>query len=427
MEVEKQLIEDTEAKKVFDLKISLSLLNNSIDKKAEELRETYKLDGFRVGKVPVEEIKKREKVNLFYNTAEKLINDTVSNIIKDNNYKLASQAAVDIKKFEVDNDVEVVVTIELMPKVADIDLKKINADYYKVNVTDADVNKSIDKLLSYYSKWNKKDGQAQNGDMVKINFVGYVDGNEFSGNRGEEFNLQLGSGTFIKGFEEQLINSKAGDKVKVKTRFPDMYHATHLAGKDVEFDVEVLEVSSAAKVDLTDEFVKKNFAVETVEAFKEQIKKELEKDYEMRSREMIRSGLVDKLNAMVNFKLPENALKTRMELIKKYKQEEKGSIDLLEDNIKAEAERTLKCGYIIESIAEKNNIAVSDSDITEAIMRDAQRMVGNEQMVIDYYKNNSSAVDSLSARLMEDKVMNYIIDNINKKEISVSTDEFNNM
>ena len=111
--------------------------------------------------------------------------------------------------------------------------------------------------------------------MTKINFTGYVDGKEFNGGKGENYNLQLGSNTFIGGFEEQLIGSKAGDKVKVKVKFPDTYHSINLAGKDAEFDVEVIEVSEASQVELTDEFIKNTFNVDGLETLKENIKTEL--------------------------------------------------------------------------------------------------------------------------------------------------------
>ena len=413
MEAKKQLTEDTESKKVFNIKLPLPLIDRYIDEIAEEKQKTYKLDGFRAGKVPVDEIKKREKANLFYEATEKVINKTANEIVKENDYKLASPVAVDVKKFDVDNDVEVIATIEIMPKISDIDLKKITIDQYKVNVTEKDIDSSIDRILSSYKKWNTKNAPAENGDITKINFVGYVNGEEFSGNRGEEFNLQLGSGTFIKGFEEQLIGAKAGDKITVKTKFPNTYHAITLAGKDVEFDVEVLEVSEASPIELDDEFVKKTFGIDTVATFRENVKKELENSYDNISRFKCKEQLVNKLNESVNFALPENALKNRIESMKKYRGQniETG---LTDEQLKNEAERSLKCGYILESIAEKNKIEVNDSDVTESITKEAQSMVGNEQMVIDFYKNNPASVNTLKAQLLENKVINFIFDNVNK-------------
>lgn len=426
MEVEKKIVEDTELKKVFNIHIPLSTIDENINERAKEKQKSYKMNGFRVGKVPVNEIIKKEKLDLFYSATDKLINNTIEDIIRENNYKIASQVDVDFKQIAIDNDIDVVATFELIPNVPSIDFSTIKIDYYKTNITEDDVNKSVEKILSSYKNWVKKDGSAENGNTVKINFVGYVDGAEFNGNRGENFSLVLGSNTFISGFEEQLIGYKSGDKVRVKTKFPDSYHVTNLAGKDTEFDVEILEVQEASNVELTDEFIKNTFGVENVDTFKNSVKNELTNTYTNMAKFKAKNTIVEELNEKVIFNLPESAVKNRIKMLKEYKQKN-NTADLDEEEIKNEATKTLKCGYIFADIADKNNINISDSDLTEAIMREAHNMVGNEQMVINFYRNNQRALESLKAQLLENKVIDYLIDNISKNEIVVSVDEFNNL
>ena len=424
MEAVKELIENTELKKVFDVTVPLPVLDMLIDERAEEKQKSYKLDGFRIGKVPVEEIKKREAVDLFYSAADKAVHKLVDDIIAENNYKLASQVDVGFKKFNVNEDVKLTLTFELIPAVPEVKLSNVNIDYYEINVTDEDIDKSINKMMMFYKKWSTKDGSAENGDTTKINFTGRVDGEEFPGGKGENFSLLLGSGTFIGGFEEQLIGTKAGDKVVVKTRFPDSYHAVGLAGKDAEFDVEVVEVLESTDTEITDEFVQNTFNVENVETFRNSVKTELFNTYTNMAKLRVKDELVLKLNEVVDFELPQKALQERIQVLKNYKKQQ-GNNTIEDEEIREEAIRSLKCGYIFSDLAEKNSIEVSDIDVTEEIMKEAKTMVGNEQAVIDFYANNNRALADLKMRVLENRVIDFVIDNVNKNVKTLTIEEFN--
>lgn len=424
MEAVKELIENTELKKVFDVTVPLPLLDILIDERAEEKQKSYKLDGFRIGKVPVEEIKKREAVDLFYSAADKAVHKLVDDIIAENNYKLASQVDVGFKKFNVNEEVKLTLTFELIPTVPEVKLNNVNIDYYEINVTDEDIDKSINKMMMFYKKWSTKDGSAENGDTAKINFTGRVDGEEFPGGKGENFSLLLGSGTFIGGFEEQLIGAKAGDKVLVKTKFPDSYHATGLAGKDAEFDVEVVEVLESSDTEITDEFVQNTFNVENVEVFRNSVKTELFNTYTNMAKMKVKDELVLKLNEVVDFELPQKALQERIQVLTNYKKQQ-GNNNIVEDEVKEEAIRSLKCGYIFSDLAEKNSIEVSDVDVTEEIMKEAKTLVGNEQAVIDFYSNNNRALADLKMRVLENRVIDFVLDNVNKNVKTLTIEEFN--
>lgn len=426
MEIVKNLINDTELKKVFDIVVPISLLDKAIDETVLEKQKTYKLDGFRAGKVPVSEIKKKEKTNLFYSASDKVINDLVNDIIKANDYKLSSQVSIDFKTFDMDKDLEISAVFELIPTIPEIEFDKIKIDYYKSEITDKDIDSSIERILSSYKNWDKKEDKAENGDTTKINFVGSIDGVEFDGGKGEDYNLELGSNTFISGFEDQLIGTKAGDKVVVKTKFPDTYHVTNLAGKDVDFAVDVLEVLSAGPVELNDDFVKNNFGIDGLEVFKNSIKTELENTAVNMSKYKAKDALIKELNENINFNLPEKALQERIDVLKKYKKQD-GDVNSKDEEIEKEATTTLKCGYIFSDLADKNDIVISDSDLTEAIMKEAQKMVGNEERVINFYKSNARALDNLRAQILENKIIDFLIDKVNKNEIIIPLEGFNNL
>ena len=416
MKIDKIL--DDKLEKSFEVIIPLAEVEEKIKATAEKKQKNYRLDGFRVGKVPVVEIIRREKTPLFYQSSDELINELVDNIIKENNYKLSSQADVDFTNFKEDEDVVLKINFELVPEVGDIDLNKINILTYKINVDDRSVQDSFTKITDNYRKLKTADKTSDLGDTVNINFEGFVNGETFNGGKGENFKLKLGSHTFIDGFEEQLLNKKAGDKVDVNVKFPDNYHSSQLAGKDALFKVDVLEVLVPDDVEIDDSFIKNNFGIESVEKMKEVVKKEMENNYSTALLNRARESLIDELDKDFDFELPKKLLSKRIDSLKKYRKNDK------EEDLEKEAKKTLKCGFILSNIAEKNDIKVNNSEITEAIMREAGRYAGREKQIIDMYRNNQNMLDMLTSQILEDKIIKYIFDNIPKNEKEITIEEF---
>ena len=418
MKIDKVL--DDKLEKSFEVVIPIADIKEKMKAEAEKKQKDYRLDGFRVGKVPVTEIMKREKTPLFYQSSDELINDLVNNIVEENNYELSSQADIDFVNFKENEDITLKINLELVPDVGDIDLNKIDLVTYKVDIDDEIVQDAFKKAIDRSRKLTKTEKSAENDDTVNINFEGFVNGEAFNGGKGENFKLKIGSHTFIDGFEEQLIGKKAGDKVDVNVKFPDNYHKSQLAGKDALFKVEVLEVLTPDDAEIDDNFIKNNFGVDTIEKFKELLKKELGNSYSTASFNKAKERLIDELDKKFDFELPKKLLSRRIESLKKYRKNDK------EEDIEKEARKTLKCGFILTSIADKNNIKVSNSEITEAVMREASRYAGREKQIIDMYKNKNM-LEMLNSQILEDKIMRYIFDNIPKNEKTITTEEFENI
>ena len=416
MKIDKVL--DDKLEKSFEVVIPFADVEEKIKTEAEKKQKNYRLDGFRIGKVPVTEIIRREKTPLFYQSSDELISELVNNIIKENNYKLSSQADIDFTNFKEDEDIVLKINLELIPDVGDIDLSKINLVTYKVDVNDEIVQDSFKRAVDRNKKLKKAEKSAENNDTVNINFEGFVNDQAFDGGKGENFKLKIGSHTFIDGFEEQLIGKKAGDKVDVNVKFPDNYHSSQLAGKDALFKVEVLEVLIPDDTEVDDVFIKNNFGIDTVEKFKELLKKEIENSYSAVSFNKTKEKLIDELDKDFDFELPKKLLSKRIDALKKYRKDDK------EEDLEKEAKKTLKCSFILSSIADKNNIKVNNSEITEAVMREASQYAGKEKQIIDIYKNNQGMLDMLSSQILEDKIIKYILDNVTKIEKVVTIEEF---
>lgn len=428
MDIEKKLVENNELKKIYNIILPVELINSKINDEAKKMQQNYKLDGFRVGKVPIDLIKKKETEPLFFRTSDNLINKLIFDIVDENKYELALQPKVDIKIMENNKDIEFTVIYELLPNIPDIDFKKIKLDQYKINIGDEEINESINKILSTYKKWIKKEGKAEIGNSVKINFLGKINGEEFAGGKGEDYQLELGSHSFIDNFEEQLVGKKIDDEILVNVTFPDNYHQSSLAGKPATFEVKILEVLQSENNELNDEFVKSTFNIENVEKFKEVITKELEKTYNILSKNKIKSKLFKELENTFDFAVPEGILNEQFEQLKK--DAEKSNLnnnkkeDINEEALKKEANNMIKIGLILSKIGKEKGIVVSDNEITEEIMKNAMSMPGYEKMFIDFYKKNKQAVENLKGQILEDKVLDYIINNIDKNEISINIKEF---
>lgn len=424
----RKILSNEELAKQYEITIASNEITSKVDEEAEKRQKTYVMDGFRAGKVPVEVIKKREGTALFFTVAENLINSEIFKIIDEEKLELSCEPKVEMKNFKENEDVTFTVLYNLLPTIPSFDLKNVKVDSYNIEVQPNEIEESVEKIMSNFKKWTKVDREAKMGDAVKIDFEGKINGEKFAGGEGKDFQLELGSKSFIDNFEEQLVGKKAGDKVLVKVKFPEDYHSSAVAGKQAEFDVVINEVLEASKEELTNELTMKNFGIETVEKFKELVQKELENSYKTVSKNKIKEVLFDKLMDLVDFTLPENlvqeqfeALKTRQEKENnKDKKEEK--ID--EDKIQEEAKKAVKLGLLLANIGKMAQVSVSENEVNSAIMQNAMRMKGYEQMMIDFYKKNKQAVAALKEELMEEKIIDYIIENITKNEIKTTFKDF---
>ena len=416
MEVEKIIDEDTNKK--YRLVLPANLLNDKVRAIAEKKQPNYKLDGFRTGKVPVEEILKKEEHILIYNAVDDIFKDTITKIIKDNDLLLANEPEVVFENndIKIGNDVIVNVSFETVPNI-DIDYNKISINKYKVVINDKDINESFDKVIENYKKLEKKDAPAENNDVVAINFEGFINGESFDGGKGEDFRLKLGSKTFIDNFEDQLIGKKAGDKVDVNVRFPDNYHNSKFAGKDALFKVEVLEVLSQKDEDINDEFIKNNLGIESVEKLKDIIRTELENNYESLLLNKYKEDVSKKIDEVYDFDISERVINEKLNNFKA------NNPKVTNDEAKEEVIKNLRITYFLLRVAHDNNIEVTDSELTEAIMRQASYFRGNEKEFLNNFKNNYQLQNYLRSQLLEDKVFKFVIEKISSEPKNITVEE----
>lgn len=435
-DIKKTTISESALKTEMEVIIPVSVIESKKESELNKLQKTYKINGFRPGKVPVNMILEREGEALSLRCSEIIINETIENIVKEETRKLATRPEVSIKKFEKDQDVEIALTLEFLPEIPNIDFKNIQLNKYIIEVGEKDLNESIERILNNSKNYVEQDVDyvSKMGDRVKINYAGTVDGIPFDGGKADKYDLILGSNSFIDTFEEQLVGKKAGDNVLVKVKFPENYHQKALAGKDAEFTTEVLSVSTAQNPELTDEFVKNNFSMENVEEFKKVLTKEIGKRYEEYSKNYLKNKLFEYLNNNLNFDLPETLVNEQFEVSWKNKEmqltKDKASeveIENEKEKTKKEAENSIKIGLILSKIAEDNKIKIEERDVMKAITERAIQMPGYEKFIMDFYKKNEAAMKELKAGIFEAKVTDLILGQISLNEVKTNIDDFNKL
>ena len=275
---------------------------------------------------------------------------------------------IKVTKFEDGKDVEFELSIELMPEIKIGDLSAIKLEKLMAEVPAEEVEKALDYIAKSRRETVKveEDRETQKGDTVVIDFVGSIDGVEFKGGKGNNYPLELGSNSFIPGFEDQLIGKKAGDKVDVKVTFPDNYHAKDLAGKDSVFAVEIKELRANKPVEINDEFAK-SLGEESLDKLKSSIAERIKGDYEAASKMKLKRQLLDNLDSEYKFEVPEGlvdaeykSIVSQYEQAKKYNQLDESEKSKSEDELMAEykdiAVRRVKLGLLLSEIGKDAKI-----------------------------------------------------------------------
>ena len=428
-------VSDKDLELKFEISVSVDELKQEMEKEAEKQQKTLKIDGFRKGKVPLSVIKNKYSALILSESAENLVENTINKIIDENKYALISRPKIEIKTLESDKDFEFTATLELYPEIPAIDYKKMKLEKEKVEISDKEIEESQKRILKNFLQWVEQENtyKAEKGDKVNINFLGKIDGKPFDGGKAENYDLELGSKSFIDTFEDQLIGAKTGDEITVKVSFPENYHSKELAGKPATFDVKINSVSTPGEQEVNDEFINKNLNIESLEKFHEMIKKELTSIYERGSKNRIKNAIFEWLKKNVKIELPKTIVdeefnrqwaEVERDLSKnpnKFKDEKEKEEE--KDKIRKEAEESIKLGLILSQIGKENNIQVQETEIIEEIRKRAASMPGQEQMFVDFYLKNKTALNQITGSILEDKVIDFIADKADTKEVVVSVED----
>lgn len=424
----------------FKIVVGASELDERLMTRLDEIKGQVQLKGFRPGKVPVAHLKRVHGKSIMSEVIQEILNKTPDETLRERDLRPAQQPRIEglddeaemLAVFEGKADLEFTMALEIMPSFEKTDLAGIELEREVAEISDADVDERLAVMAEGQVAYKERGAtaKAKDKDQVTIDFVGSVDGVEFDGGKGEDSPLVLGSGSFIPGFEEQLVGVKKGDDLDVKVTFPAEYQAAELAGKDALFKVTVKLVSAPEAPQIDDEFAKQ-VGMDDLAALKEALKGMIGEEFSSIARNKLKRKLLDVLDDFhTGIELPQGMVSAEFDQIWAQVQaepEEEGAEKQDEEAEKAEyrtiAERRVRLGLVIAEIGNENNIQVSQEELARAMSEQARQMPGQEQLLYDYFQNNPQALEQLRAPLFEDKVVDFIFEMGKISEKTVTKDE----
>ena len=398
-----------ELKKNFKIKIPFSVVEKKMEEDFIELSKNLKISGFRPGKVPLSFVKSKYDKDVKAKVTEKLIQEEGNKEFEKKGYRLAAQPNVKlISKIEDKVDIEVEYEFEVLPNIVLKNFNNIELTKYVANVKEKDINKVVENLFNQYKNYNKVDEKrkTKKGDRLIISYKGYIDEKLFEGGTAEKQSIDLGNNNYFPEFEDNLLEKSINENIEFFITFPQDYNRTDLKGKRAKFNITIDDILEGIKLKNEDELALKTGSKNSKD-LRDKIQNELENYSEDLSFNMLKKAIVAKLNDTYSFQLPD-ILVTREEEIIKSQNTKDNKEENSKSNIKKEAADKVKIGLIISEIGIKNKINVTEKEIETALARICMQYPGREKEVIEHYKSNSSAMNSLKGPIFEDKVMKFL-------------------
>lgn len=421
-----KLKKDQGLKKEFEVIISAKDISARTDKELNNYSKKVKIAGFRAGKVPLEIVKKRYGSEVEGEVINKLIRESSEQLFKDNKLNPCLEPEFKLEKFEEGKDFKFTMEFEVFPEVPEFDFSKLKITKPVAEVEKKDLTDALEKVTAGNKSYKSIEGRdkTQKGDIVQFDFTGRKDGVEFPGGKSEGFMLELGSGQFIPGFEDQMIGMKKGEEKTFPITFPKEYHSADLAGQKTEFTVKLHDIKEATKTELNDELAK-NFGFEKASELEEAISKQIKSDFDSISFTKAKKALFDEIDSKHKFEVPEGMIKLDYnQILGQMKQEApKGDVKELEKEAKKLAERRVRLGIILSELGKKNEIAATHDEIRQSIWLKAQSYPGQEQRVIEFYQKNQGAIEQVRGEILEDKVVQFLLGTVKITEQKVSREE----
>ncbi len=412
-------------------------LRAEIDSKLVEYGASMRLPGFRPGRAPLKILRQRFGRAVEGEILEETINRGTQQAIEEKGLKPAVMPQIDMVSdlangLPAGTDLEYKISVEALPDIEPIDFASLELERLEAEPADEVVEEEIGVLASANAELTpvEDDRGAAEGDTLTIDFEGRIDGEAFAGGAAEDYEIELGSGEFIPGFEDQLVSARVGEARDVEVEFPEDYNAAHLAGKTAVFSVEIKEVRERRTVDPDDEMAKRA-GFDDLAALRQSVVDRIKGHYAGVSRMIVKRQLFDRLEEKHDFPLPESMVEREFESIwseietrlagpDEEQVREGKSDDELKDEYRKLAERRIRLGLLLAEVGRQNNIEVGQEDLQRAMATQMLRFPGQEQVVMDFYRNNPSALSQFEGPILENKVVDFILElaRVTTREVS---------
>lgn len=421
-----ELVKKEGNKVTLKITVDNNKFEEAVNKAYNKTKGKYNIPGFRKGKAPKVVIETQYGKGVFYNDAiDMLFPEVYPEAIKELNIDPIDRPDLDIEEISKDNGLVMVVNVEVKPEFELGTYKGIEISKVDNTVSEEDVEARLNEMVNRNARLTSVEDKAlENGDTAVIDFEGFENGVAFEGGKGENYNLVIGSNTFIPGFEDQLVGKKAGEEVEVNVTFPETYHAENLAGKPVVFNVKVNDVKVKEVPALDDEFAKDTTEFETLAELRADVKAKLEEQAKNAADAEMRNALVEKVSANTEVEVPEAMVQHQidnmlMEL--NYQLQYQGlnleqllqmtgrGLDELREERRADAERLVKSSLVLEAIAEKENVEANDADVDAEL----EKMAAMYNMEVEKIKSSlrETDIEDIKGQIKIRKTLDLLVEN----------------
>ena len=419
-------------KREFRVVVEDATIEERVDAKLGELAGRISLPGFRPGKVPLSLLKKRYGAAVRGEVLEETVNEGTRRALSDQGLRAAVQPEVEVTKFEEGGGLEYRLAIEAFPEIESVDFSAIEIEQLRAQPTEEHVQSHLEWMAEAQTTYETEENrEARSGDAVVIDFVGRRDGVEFEGGAAQDFELVLGSGAFIPGFDDPLIGATAGRHLDIDVTFPDTYPAEELAGQSVVFEVDVKEVKRPEQPAIDDGLAVK-MGVENLEELRKAVSDQIRSDYDRVSRERVKRQLLDALAERCDFEIPRGLVDDEFkeiwgrlgdEHLTSDEEDPPKSEEEAREEYRAIAERRVGLGLLLSDVGRRNNIEVQEDEINRAMAEYARRFPGKEHEIVRELRNDSQAIARFQGPILEDKVVDFILEMARVSEREVTPDE----
>lgn len=409
---------------VLSVTVPAEKFDNALDKAFKKVVKQINVPGFRKGKVPRQIFEQRFGVEALYqDAADIVLPEAYGEAIEETGIKPVDQPEIEVQQIEKGQDFKFDATVTVEPEVELGDYKGLEIEKQDADLTDEEVDEAINQQLNQLSEMVvKEDGAVEEGDTVNIDFDGYVDGEQFEGGQADSYDLEIGSGSFIPGFEEQLVGVKAGEEKDVNVTFPEEYHAEELSGKEATFKTKVNEIKYKEVPELDDEISNElDSDAETVDQYKENLRKRLAEQKQTEAENVQKEEAIQKASDNAKIDIPEAMVNTELDrMLQEFGQrmQQQGlSLETyfqisgqdesqLREQMKDDAEARVRTNLTLTAIADKEDIEVSEEDIDKEL----EKMSEQFNISVEDIKNTLGNTDIVKNDVRIQKVIDLLVD-----------------
>lgn len=421
-----KIIKQEDSKILLEFNISKENFNQALDTAFKTNASKFKLQGFRAGKAPRSAVEKIYGEHVLYDDAFSIVaSEEYKKAITDNNLEVVSNPEVDIKEIGKDKDLVFNITVYIKPEVVVKDYMNLKIDKVNTKITNSDIEAELKNIQIKNARIIEKEGKVESGNIVIIDFEGFVDNVAFEGGKAEKYELEIGSNSFIPGFEDQIIGMQKGESKDINVKFPEEYHAENLKGKDSVFKVVLHEIKKKEFPDIDDEFAKDVSEFDTLKEYKDFVKADLEKKKELSAKAEKETKVIDALIEKVQVNIPEPMIHSQIHnmitefeqnlayqglTLEQYMKMLNLDHDSLDNQFKASAIKDIKLNLAIEYISIKENIEISEEEIKNKV-QELITSYGKDEKDIDSMLKNENVINYTKDKLKQEKVFNLLVSN----------------